>query len=197
MATELRDENTQLKRRVAELQDQVARPRHDFKKVHVADGSGGGAHLWPHWMVQLVIEQLLNGTPPSAIPSNIISQEALTSYGSEEVQVPSESFCCSMRTVIRIIAETLAAYRLGKTDVWKQLFTDGTSRRQVALQTLFIAIDEEDDNILPLILTTAFVVEGGLAYGAGRPGVAHDAARRRWARNKSSRLHTDITRARC
>ena len=33
--------------------------------------SRGGRRTWPVWVVQLIFELLVNGTPPSAIPANI------------------------------------------------------------------------------------------------------------------------------
>ena len=41
-------------------------------KVLQKEGSGkGGSYNWPIWMVQLILEHLVNGTPPSAISLNI------------------------------------------------------------------------------------------------------------------------------
>jgi hypothetical protein len=40
--------------------------------------------------------------------------------------------------------QTLATYRIAKADKWEQLFTDGTSRRQVAFQDLVISIEEDE-----------------------------------------------------
>ena len=47
------------------------------------------------------------------------------------------------RTVFLVIVQTLATYHTAKADQWEQLFTDGTSRRQVALQDLIISIEED------------------------------------------------------
>ena len=103
-------------------------------------GSGPGQRRWPMWMVQLILEQLIHGTPPAAIPDNILSQDNLTT-GREGQEVPSVDFCRDMRIVLRILTETLAAYQLAQQKQWHQLFTDGTSRRQIALETLLIALD--------------------------------------------------------
>jgi hypothetical protein len=48
------------------------------------------------------------------------------------------------RTVLLVVTQTLAAYRLAKADKWLQLFTDATSRRQVTFQNLVISIEEDD-----------------------------------------------------
>ena len=59
--------------------------------------------------------------------------------------------------MLRIIGETLTAYRLAKANAWQQLFTDGTSRRQVALQNLIISITENNE-LRPLILSSAIIL---------------------------------------
>mmetsp|Transcript_3886 Transcript_3886/g.10150 ORF Transcript_3886/g.10150 Transcript_3886/m.10150 type:complete len:291 (+) Transcript_3886:4227-5099(+) len=87
-------------------------------------GGGKGEAPWPMWMVQLILEQLVNGTPPSAIPANILSQDRLMT-GRDGQQPPSVGFCRDMRVVLRILTETLAAYQLAKQGQWKQLFSDG------------------------------------------------------------------------
>jgi hypothetical protein len=110
-------------------------------------------------MVQLILEQLINGTPPAAIPGNIYSQDRLTT-GRDGQEVPSVDFCRKMRIVLRILTETLAAYQLAKQEQWHQLFTDGTGRRQVALETILVALEDDDGKLRPLILSSAHVLEG-------------------------------------
>ena len=57
------------------------------------------------------------------------------------------------RTVILIITEALAAYRLGKSKRWQQLFTDATTRGQTSFTNLAISIHEkEDDDIFTSLL---------------------------------------------
>ena len=47
-------------------------------KVLQKEGSGrGGSYTWTIWMVQLILEQFVNDTPPEAISPNIVSQAAL------------------------------------------------------------------------------------------------------------------------
>ena len=36
----------------------------------------GGSYTWPIWMVQLILEQLANRTPPADISPNIVFQAA-------------------------------------------------------------------------------------------------------------------------
>ena len=95
-------------------------------------------------MLQLVLEMLVNGTPPSAIPKNVASQVALTTPELKVEDLPCEGYIRKCRTILRIVGETLTSYQLAKQGKWKQLFTDGTSRRQVSLQNLIINIIEDD-----------------------------------------------------
>mmetsp|Transcript_9019 Transcript_9019/g.15350 ORF Transcript_9019/g.15350 Transcript_9019/m.15350 type:complete len:310 (+) Transcript_9019:2116-3045(+) len=124
---ELKAKMEPLQTRIEELQEQGARPVNDYKKVRKgpAEGSRGGGWVWPLWIVQLILEQLVNGTPPTAIPKNIRAQARLSTYGSKDIDVPCDEYCRSMRAVLRIVTETLAAYTLGKSKAWAQLFTDG------------------------------------------------------------------------
>ena len=73
--------------------------------------------------------------------------------------LPSERFVRSCRTNLRILGETLTSYRLAKANEWDQLFTDGTSRRQVAIQNLLITI-KEDNEFKDLIVSSAIIIEG-------------------------------------
>jgi hypothetical protein len=54
--------------------------------------------------------------------------------------------------------EILATLRLGKETSWHQLFTDGTSRRQISFQNLAIAL-MEDGNLDPVIVSSCMVVK--------------------------------------
>ena len=122
-------------------------------------GGGSGGRSWPWWVRAMIMEQLVNGTPPTAIPANLVSDAAyLVPF--LEVHVPSVKFCREMRSELRIVTETLAAYRIAKAVNWRQLFTDGTSRRQTALLTTIIAIDGPEGSLLPIVLRGAFVATG-------------------------------------
>ena len=107
-------------------------------------GGGKGRDPWPLWMIQLIIEKLILGIPPASIPDDIILQDRLTT-GRDGQEVPSIHFCQDMRIVLRILTETLAAYQLAQQKQWHQLFTDGTSRRQIALETLLIGMSNAQE----------------------------------------------------
>ena len=80
-----------------------------------------------------------------------------------EHTVPSVSFCRGLRRVLRIVAETLAAYRAGLAKRWRQLVTDGTSRRQLTLSTSSILAEFDNEPPEWITMRAAFVVEGGTA----------------------------------
>ena len=71
-------------------------------------GGGSGRAAFPMWIVQLILEQLIHGTPPSAIPDNILSQDRLTT-GRVGQQLPSVAFCRDMRIVLPQAAAAAAA----------------------------------------------------------------------------------------
>jgi hypothetical protein len=157
----------------------------------------------------MIMEQLVNGTPPTAIPGNIRSDAAyLVPF--LEVHTPSVTFCRRMRGELRILTETLAALRIAKAANWRQLFTDGTSRRQTALLTAIIAIDGPDGELMPIILRGAFVARGETSEdqvadilekavmrgGAklGRRRTAGRSKQRRGRRRRSARRRASATR---
>ena len=74
-------------------------------------------------------------------------------------EIPSISYIKEYRTVLRILGETLPSHRLAKAKDWAQLFTDGTSRRKVALQNLIVSVVESEE-IKPLILSSVIILEG-------------------------------------
>ena len=80
-------------------------------------------------MLQLVLEMLVNGTPPESISPNITLQIALICPDVKIHNLPSISFIKECRIVFRSLGETLTSYRLAQAKKWEQLFIDGTSRR--------------------------------------------------------------------
>jgi hypothetical protein len=53
----------------------------------------------------------------------------------------------------------LAAYKLGAAELWTQVFTDRTNRRQMALQNLAIAVKSGDNAIEHVIASSCIFVE--------------------------------------
>ena len=120
-------------------------------------GRRGGTGRWPVHIVLLICELLVNGTPPSAVPANIQTMSAVMN-GAESHEMPSVTFVRQCRTVLQNMNKTLSALRLGNTKTWHQLFTDGTSRRQITFQNLVIAL-MEDGQLDPVIVSSCMILE--------------------------------------
>ena len=102
--------------------------------------------MWDDWLVQMVLEMLSHCTPPSCIPPVILTVvESL--YDDQTVnavrQLPSVRTVREWRSVLVVVTKTLAAYLLGRADSYEQLFTDGTSRQQTAIQNTVMGILKE------------------------------------------------------
>jgi len=90
-------------------------------------------------VVLLICELLTVGTPPSAIRGTLqITHNAFR--GRELKELPQLDFIRKCRSVLENLNLMLAAKRLGEAESWHQLFTDGTSRQQIAFQNLVIGL---------------------------------------------------------
>jgi hypothetical protein len=139
---ELEDELDRKNIQVQELEKAV--PIKVFGKIR--DGQRG-ATSWPHFIWELILEQLVNGTPPSSVNSNIISFLRCFSPTTVIKELPSIWTIRCRCTVLLVVVETLATYRLAKAKRWGQMFTDGSGRRQIALQDLALSIEEDIDGV--------------------------------------------------
>ena len=150
-----------LKTQVGQLKDELADESHEratFEKMatirlqikrETSVGRRGGSGKWPVHIVLLICELLTNGTPPSAVPANIQSTAAAFN-GCEADELPSVNFVRQCRTVLQNLNSMLAGFRLGNAKSWHQIFTDGTTRRQIAFQNLVIGLMEggEFDSVI-------------------------------------------------
>ena len=75
------------------------------------------------------------------------------------LELPSISTIRKGRTVLGLVAHSLAAYHLASAPYWKQLHTDGTSRRQSALQNIVISYQDECGELISILLTTNIIPE--------------------------------------
>ena len=62
------------------------------------------------------------------------------------------------RVVLQNLNDTLSAFQLGNADSRNQVFTDGTTRRQISFQNLVIALMEDCD-LDPVIVSSCMYVE--------------------------------------
>ena len=95
-------------------------------------------------MWEEIIQQIVNGSPPSAVNSNLIAHVETFSPLTEIRELPSIWTVFCAQTVLLVIVKTLAVYSMAKAKKWEQLFTDGTSCRQVACQNLIISTEEDE-----------------------------------------------------
>ena len=102
-----------------------------------------GATSWPLYVWELILEQLVNGTPPTSVNANIVMFLQHFSPRIVIKELPSIWTIRRGRSVLFVVVETLAAYRIAKAKRWGQLHTDGTGRRQIAFQDLAISIEED------------------------------------------------------
>ena len=102
-----------------------------------------GRPSWPNYVWEAIIEQLVIGVPPKAVYRSIASQIKRFSP-STGLNPISMTTILRARTVLLVVVQTLASYRLGKADMWGQLFHDATSRRQISFQNLVISIEEDE-----------------------------------------------------
>ena len=104
-------------------------------------------------MVLLICELLIIVIPPRAIPSSIYTlYETLTCV--DPTEVPYVSFIRRCHTVVQVVVETIAAWKLVDADSWCQIFTDETSRRQCSFQALVFGIMDEDGLLDPVIFSS-------------------------------------------
>ena len=81
-------------------------------------GKQGGASQWESWVVLLVCELLIISIPTTAIPISIYTlYETLTGVGTTEML--SVSFFRRCRTVVQVVGETIAAWKLADADSWR------------------------------------------------------------------------------
>ena len=67
--------------------------------------------------------------------------------------MPCVSFIRQHRVVVQVMAEMMAAIKVGNADTWVQLSNDATSRRQLSFQCLIISILAADRKIDPVIVS--------------------------------------------
>jgi hypothetical protein len=104
-----------------------------------AQKRNGGRRRSPPWIVQIICEMLVNGTSPSAVPSAMQSMYEML-IGETPEDLPSVSFVRSCRVVVEVIGETIAAMKLADAPSWSQLWTDGTTRRQIPFTALVVGL---------------------------------------------------------
>ena len=122
-------------------------------------GRQGGGKKWPLWVTAVCCDLLIHGTPPSAIPSSIGTLfVALT--GEEPKELPSVNYVRQCRVLIQIIGETITAMKLAACPDWRQIFFDGTTRRQIPFSAVIITLmGDEPGSFDPIIVSSCVIME--------------------------------------
>jgi hypothetical protein len=118
----------------------------------------GGSRQWPTWVVLLICELLVHGTAPTAIPNNIQTLYT-TLYGKVPEELPSVNYVRECRVVVEVMCETMAAIKLAESPEWGQLFTDGTSRRQISFTALIVGVLSDAGQINPIVISSCIFSE--------------------------------------
>jgi hypothetical protein len=93
----------------------------------------------------------VNGTSPAAVPQAMLTMYQMLT-GDTPDKLPSMNFAWSCRVVVEVIGETIAAMKLANAPTWSQLWTDGTTRRQIPFTTLVIGLMRENEDIDPVVV---------------------------------------------
>jgi len=107
-------------------------PKHSMQKEwddEEAARNHGGGRRWPPWVVQLICELLITGTPPSAIPQIIQTFcECETLLQEKPKELPSVNFVRECRVIMEVIGKTIVAIKLAHAPKWDQLWYYGITR---------------------------------------------------------------------
>jgi len=106
----------------------------------------------------MICELLINGTAPTAVPSTIQSIYE-TLYNESPEELPSVNFARECQVIVEIIGETLVAIKLGSTQIWDQLWTNSTTRRQIPFPALIIGILADSGSIDPVVVSSCIFTE--------------------------------------
>ncbi len=100
----------------------------------------------------------MNGTPPTAVPLAMQTMYQMWT-GDTPDELPSVSFVRTCRVVVEVIGETIAAMKLADAPTWSQLWTDGTTRRQIPFTALVVGSMGDDEDIDPVVVSSCIFME--------------------------------------
>ena len=101
---------------------------------------------------------LTGGAPPSAIPG--LMHTMMETMTDEKVErLPSISYIRKCRIPIQILGETMVAIKLARREKWDQLFTDGTTRRQLSFQNVVVNLMSENNSLDPVMVSLCIFME--------------------------------------
>jgi hypothetical protein len=141
-----------------------------FAKQWVKNRDKRGGHM--EWTVEcdkLIMELLANRCPPVSIQASILAMARYFFRGQDVVrELPCLRSIRYMRTVLLRTTKSLAAYRLGSADAWKQLHTDETSRRQISIVNVVVGLIGSDGILRSICLSGSIIAEDSTAENQSR-----------------------------
>ena len=172
-----------LKKQNDDLLEAIEEHERALKDKHFVFGMEqiGRVRRWPLPIVEFVMESLVAGVPPTALRKQIPAFVATIEPNIEIKQLPSILFIRRCRTTLMTVCQMVAAHRLSNAEVWRQIFTDGTSRRQTSLIDLIISICQGDDEpALPILMSSCILPKDETAEGNFDAIVAFLEERQEW-----------------
>ena len=87
-------------------------------------------------------------------------QTMMETMTKEKVErLPSISYIRKCRIPIQIVGETMVAIKLARREKWDQLFTDGTTRRQLSFQNVVVILMSENNSLDPVVVSSCIFME--------------------------------------
>ena len=138
-------------------------PAFVFRKETIRDSRG---RRWPLHIIQLFLELLVAGVPPSSVNASIVAFVKVVAPHIKIVleELPSIWFIRRCRTVLLTLCTLLAAHRLASAKKWGAFHSDGTARRHIDIIDLTITIQEEAvKEYVPILFSASILPEDGTA----------------------------------
>jgi hypothetical protein len=127
---------------------------------NVADAkrTKGGSRHWPTWAVLMICELLIDGTAPTAVPTNIQTIYE-TLYNEQPEELSLVNFVRECRVVVEVMCETTAAINITSSSEWGLLWTDATTRRQIPFTALIVGLLGNNGNLDPVVISSCIFME--------------------------------------
>ena len=137
-------------------------PAFVFRKETIKDSR---ARRWPMHIIQLILELLVAGVPPSSVNASIVAFVKVTAPHIKILleELPSIWFIRRCRTVLLTLCTLLAAHRLASAKKWGAFHSDGTGRRHLDIIDLTITIEEAVNEYVPILFSASILPEDGTA----------------------------------
>ena len=142
--------------------DSAELPAFVFRKETIKDSR---ARRWPMHIIQLILELLVAGVPPSSVNASIVAFVKVVAPHIKILleELPSIWFIRRCRTVLLTLCTLLAAHRLASAKKWGAIHSDGTGRRHIDIIDLTITIEEAINEYVPILFSASILPEDGTA----------------------------------